>query len=76
MPEEEFLRPEQQCEYCGAALIRSGSGAVQVWQHPGGVCPEFLVLSVEGETLTFVEFKALLRVARAQLEIEAKRREG
>jgi hypothetical protein len=61
---------ETACPYCGEPLVTEGGNGWTGPIHSGGPCEKQEVISVFGEVLTLQEYRALVRMARAQIEKE------
>lgn len=62
-----------ECAYCGVEMSCTEWRGLKSATHPGGSCPKAPVLSFGGHHLNLEEFRALIRVARAQIDLEKRR---
>jgi hypothetical protein len=68
---EAIVDEEQKvCQHCGEPLVTEGGNGWTGPTHSGGPCEKQEVISVFGEVLTLQEYRALVRMARAQIEKE------
>jgi hypothetical protein len=61
------------CTDCGCEKWDPTDGCVSVTHPTDGSCIKRIIMECGNDALTLEEFRALIRVARAQLELEKRR---